>query len=116
LVSGELEGLKGPSKSEVITAMMRMDSGSSYTLNLDNSEHVTIYILEGDLEINQQTQANQHQLIWFDSSTGAIHLKAQSNAVLLLMSGNPIDEPLVSYGPFVMNSQTEIMEAMKDYQ
>ncbi len=116
LVSGELEGLKGPAKSEVITAMMRMDSGSSYTLNLDNSEHVTIYILEGDLEINQQTQANQHQLIWFDSSTGAIHLKAQSNAVLLLMAGNPIDEPLVSYGPFVMNSQTEIMEAMKDYQ
>lgn len=116
LVSGSFEGKKGPARSSVFTAMLRMKAGADYTLELPASNNVSFYILEGDLRVNETRFASQHQLLIFQNTEGKIKLEANSEAKLLLMAADPLNEPLVTHGPFVMNSQTEILEAMRDYQ
>ncbi|MBA3683242.1 MAG: pirin family protein [Bacteroidetes bacterium] len=116
LVSGKYGDKKGPAASDVFTAMLRMKEGSDHTFNFPQTHNVVFYVLEGELKINDNVFAKQHDLIHFENEEADILLKANSKATLLLMAGEPINEPLVTHGPFVMNSETEIMEAMRDYQ
>lgn len=116
LVSGKYNGKKGPAKSDVLTAMIRMKAGSDYSLSLPVSNNVLLYILEGKLEVNPDKNVKQFDLVSFQHDAPNIEINAKTDCTLLLMAGNPIDEPLVTHGPFVMNSQTEILEAMRDYQ
>lgn len=116
LISGKYLDKKGPAPSNVFTAMMRMQLNSKFEIDFASSYNVAIYILEGDIEINNLEKATQHQLVTFENTDGTITLEALSPVKLLLMAGEPIHEPLVTHGPFVMNTQTEILEAMRDYQ
>lgn len=116
IVSGTYNGKKGPAKSDVFTAMLRMKAGADHSFSFPVSNNVAFYVLEGELQVNEDHFARQHQLITFKNTEGEILLKAKSDAKLLLMAGEPINEPMVSHGPFVMNSETEILEAMRDYQ
>jgi len=116
LVSGKYDGKTGPAKSDVVTAMIRMKEGSDYSISLPESNNVILYVPEGNLVVNDEQPVKQHGLISFKHSNEKINLTAKSNCALLLVSGDPINEPLVTHGPFVMNSQTEIMEAMRDYK
>jgi redox-sensitive bicupin YhaK (pirin superfamily) len=115
LVSGEHDGKKGPARSNVFTAMMQMKLGSDYSFNFPLSHNVLVYILEGEILVNDIIKASQHDLIYFEHEDGLIILEAFTDAALLILSGEPINEPLVSHGLFVMTSQTKILEAMKDY-
>lgn len=116
LVSGKVEGQTGPAKSNVLTAMIRMVAGSNKTISLPETNNVLLYVLEGAITVNGEKAAKQYDLVSFKHSEGTITFTANSDCALLLVAGEPIDEPLVSHGPFVMNTQTEIMQAMTDYQ
>jgi len=116
LISGKYEGQKGPAKSDVVTAMLRMKANSEFTLNFPADHHVTFYVLEGELSLNANQTIKQHDLVVFKQSNDAILLNAKAESKLLIMAGVPINEPMVTHGPFVMNSETEILEAMRDYQ
>lgn len=116
LISGEYENQRGPAKSDVVTAMMRMKTNSEFTLNFPVDHNVTFYILEGELSLNASQNIKQHDLVVFEKSADEILLNAKADSKLLIMAGVPINEPMVTHGPFVMNSETEILEAMRDYQ
>ena len=116
LVSGSFDGRRGPAKSNVLTAMIRMKTRSTFEFTQPAINNVLIYVLEGELEINEVKKVRQHDLVSFLHSDGEVSMVAGSNCALLLVSGEPINESIVSHGPFVMNTQTEIMEAMRDYQ
>lgn len=116
LISGKYEGQKGPAKSDVITAMLRMKANSEFTLNFPANHHVTFYVLEGEVNLNTNQTMKQHDLVVFEQSNDEILLNAKADSKLLIMAGVPINEPMVTHGPFVMNSETEILEAMRDYQ
>ena len=77
---------------------------------------MSFYILEGDVFINNQQTAQSHQLVIFENTEGKITVNAKKDSKLLLMAGAPINEPMVSYGPFVMNTETDITEAINDYR
>jgi hypothetical protein len=93
-----------------------MKAGSDQTFLFPSTNNIAFYVLEGDVKINDSVLADQYSLIAFENDESEIKLNATSNATLLLMAGEPINEPLVTHGPFVMTSQTEVMEAMRDYQ
>ncbi len=116
LVSGEYDGKTGPAHAKVFTAMLHMKAASDYTFVFPAGNNVALYMLEGEIKINDDKKVGQHHLIWFEYGDGDIVLQAETDAKMLLLSGEPIDEPLVSQGPFVMNTQTEILEAMRDYK
>ena len=116
LVSGTYQGKKGPALSEVLTAMLRMKANSEDTFTFPSNNNLAFYVLEGALTLNENEQIKQHDLIVFENSEDIISVKANQDSKILIMAGNPINEPMDSQGPFVMNSETEILEAMRDYQ
>ena len=72
-------------------------------------------VVNGSIEVNGQI-TKEHDFVLFGNEGEEISIHAQENAVLLFLSGEPIDEPIVSYGPFVMNTEAEIHEAIRDFQ
>ena len=117
LVSGKFMGKIGPANySEVITAMLKIKANHSFEFELPIEHNAIVYVLEGKLQINDSDLIERYSLVHFNQEEGVIKLSASEDAKLLIMSGNEIHEKLVTHGPFVMNSETEIMEAMRDYQ
>jgi redox-sensitive bicupin YhaK (pirin superfamily) len=71
--------------------------------------------LNGQVEVNGTT-AKEHQLVEMSIKGEGIEVKAQKNSQLIYCYGTPFNEPIVAHGPFVMNTQQEIREAIHDYQ
>ncbi|MBP6624426.1 MAG: hypothetical protein KA198_04600 [Chitinophagaceae bacterium] len=116
LVSGEFEGQEGTVKSTTTTAMLRLNEGKSFTFQLPSNHHACVYVLEGEGLIQQNASYLPHQFVQFAQEEGSIELHANIATKVLILSGLPIDEPLVTYGPFVAASETAIRQAMFDYQ
>ena len=72
-------------------------------------------MVEGVALVNGEHVAREAQLVVMEQSGTTVTIEANSDVVLLLMSGEPIDEPIVGYGPFVMNTQQEIVQAVNDF-
>ena len=77
-----------------------------------------VYLLNGYVNINNTTnlKIDKNQIIQFNQDGDAFSIKGLENSKLLFLSGEPLNETVKTYGPYVMNTQTEIMEAMRDYQ
>lgn len=117
VVAGEYEGVKGPAPTLSPMTLLRgeMDSGVDLQLELPPSFNTLIYLLDGAVEINDQ-KAKGKDLIYFERGSGSIKMLSSSSTRYIVLSGEPIDEEVTSYGPFVMNNQTQIMEALRDAQ
>jgi redox-sensitive bicupin YhaK (pirin superfamily) len=116
--AGEVHGLKGtiPSHSPVNAATLKMKKGSRIELELPRMHHAFVYLLDGKISVGDFGLVEQHHAVVFNLDGDGISLEALEDTRLLLMSGEPLNEEVVSHGPFVMNTTTEILEAMRDYQ
>jgi redox-sensitive bicupin YhaK (pirin superfamily) len=74
-----------------------------------------LLVINGNVQVNGE-QAKEHSFILFKNDGEEITIKADTDSVVLVLSGEPINEPIASYGPFVMNTQQEIMEAIQEFQ
>lgn len=117
IASGELSGAKGSlvGNSPLTTLRIEAQKGGKTTIKLPQSFNVLIYLLDGSVNVNERVVKGK-DLIVFNRDGDEIELEALENTRLILLSGEPINEPVVSYGPFVMNTEQEIMEAIRDYQ
>ncbi len=93
-----------------------MQAGGRVVLSLSLGYTTALLVLKGSVTLNESEAAGEGDLAVFERSEETISLGAQEEATLLLLNGEPIDEPLVGYGPFVMNTQAEIREAIDDYR
>lgn len=77
-----------------------------------------LYLLDGEIVVNntEVLKKGKHQMVTFNQDGNTIKFKAKNESILLILSGVPINEKVTQYGPYVMNTQTEILEAMRDYQ
>ena len=87
-------------------------------LDITKEQIVMIYIIEGELQfVNEKQIASKGQMIYFDQSSELLNLaSASSKGSYLVLAGKPLNEPIVRYGPFVTNSESEMKQAMLDYQ
>jgi len=120
IIAGELEGVYGRIKTQtsVNAFIIDVDTGGRYEIEVPKLHQSMIYLLKGDVTINEleSLKLNENQLIQFNQDGEGFSVEANSDSKLLFLSGEPLNEPVTTYGPYVMNTQTEIMEAMRDYQ
>ena len=108
--------IKTQTEVNVFTANAEKDG--EIQINLPDNHQSLIYLLDGDVLINSKEVLKKggNQMIVFSTNGNLISFKANENSTLLVISGKPIKEKITQYGPYVMNTQTEILEAMRDYQ
>jgi redox-sensitive bicupin YhaK (pirin superfamily) len=113
LISGDLDGQRGPVESLTGVHMMtlEMTAGARITLPVPQGRNIFCYVVRGDLNVG----AAMH-LVDFNDDGDAVELEARSNAVVLFGHAEPYGEPVVAHGPFVMNTHAEIVQAFRDYQ
>ncbi len=117
VVAGKQGETSGPAKSEmpIVALMGVVSSGEKIALEAP-FEHSMLYLLNESVRIKDHGLVEQHNLVVFEKGTNEVELEASTDVKILFLSADPLNEPLATYGPFVMNNQTEIMEAMRDYQ
>lgn len=118
LVSGNYGELKGRIKGESNLLIMWgvAKSGAQVTFDIPEGFNASVYTIKGDVRIEEHGIVDPENLIVFELEGDTISIETKSNAQYLLLAGEPIKEKIVQHGPFVMNSETQIMEAMRDYQ
>ncbi len=117
VIAGDYKNLKGPAKtfSPVSLLHVIIPEGEEITIELEKMFTSSYYLTKGQTVVDEYDVPEQH-LVWLSDEGDKITVKAIRDSELLFMAGEPINEPLVSYGPFVMNSKTEIIQAIHDYE
>lgn len=118
VISGELNGVKGPIHplSPVNMFNVRISKGGSYFIPFSRLHNAFIYVTEGLVQVGKAEEIEAFYMAIFNTDGDGIELNALEDSVVLVGTGEPLKEPVASHGPFVMNSETQIMEAFRDYQ
>ncbi len=118
LVAGTYNGLKSTLKtaSELLIIWATAEAGGKQVLQVPTHYNTALYLISGELNIAGYGITAPQSLVVFDNNAENIAVTAKTNAAFLLLAGVPLNEKLVQHGPYVMNSETEILRAMRDYQ
>ena len=118
VIVGQYGALKGKIEGESDLLMLwndAVDTGSQ-TFSVPTGFNTMLYTIKGQLKVKDYGLVEKESLVIFEDDGDQISITADQGASFLLLSGLPLNEKMVQHGPFVMNSQTEILEAMRDYQ
>ena len=117
VIAGEFEGRKGPALtfSPIDVWDVKLQQGAGARFSFPASRTVALVILRGTVQVNGDAVAREGQLVVMDREAGHVSLEANNDATFLVLGGEPLNEPIVGLGPFVMNTQQEIDEAIQDF-
>lgn len=117
VIAGEYRGVRGPARtfSPINMFDVQLETGGSVELPMPEAWNVALLVMSGKASINGR-DAKENDFVLFKRQGEGINVKATSDARLLLLGGEPIDEPVANYGPFVMNTPAEIEQAIHDFR
>jgi len=117
IIAGEWGATKGPARTftPVNVLDVRLRAGRRLRLNLGDGYTAAFFVLHGALTINDDETAGAGELVIFERAGDDVALTATSDATVFVMNGQPIDEPIVANGPFVMNTMQQIEQAYADF-
>jgi quercetin 2,3-dioxygenase len=122
LISGEIEGVSSPTVNHTPVQYLDLQLGGDMLLPIPAAHNGFVLVLDGEIEIGpDRVHGVSGQVLWLDfpapgvNGTSALHLRASAPARVLVVSGEPLREQVVAYGPFVMNTEAEIVQAYNDF-
>ena len=117
VIAGNYNDVKGPASTYTPVNLfdIKLNKDGEANVSVPAAHNTALLVINGSIEVND-SKAAEHSFVLFKNEGEEISIKASENAVVLLLSGEPIDEPIASYGPFVMNTQEEIYEAIEEFQ
>ncbi|MEZ5513187.1 MAG: pirin family protein [Steroidobacteraceae bacterium] len=117
VIAGEFAGQAGP--AETFTSVdvwdLRLQQGKSVRFSVGDGRTLAVVVLHGTVEVNGGQVARAAQMVLLDRAGSDVLIEANNDASLLILGGEPIDEPIVGHGPFVMNTEAEIRRAISDF-
>jgi redox-sensitive bicupin YhaK (pirin superfamily) len=117
VIAGEFDGHRGPART--FTPMdvwdLRIGRGGVGRFEAREGHTLALVVLHGTVLVNGSEVVREGQLVHLERAGRGVEIEANGDATVLWLSGEPIDEPVVGHGPFVMNSQAEIRQAIADF-
>lgn len=117
IIAGAMDGAKGPATTftPINVWDVRLNGDAETTLDLPEGHTAMVVVLSGHVTVNGDQPAGAAEALLLDRKGDSVTLSADADTTLLILTGEPIDEPIVGYGPFVMNSEDEIRTAVTDF-
>jgi redox-sensitive bicupin YhaK (pirin superfamily) len=117
IIAGEYKGIKGPASTFTPVNLFnaKLTGGTTEDFSFSEKYNTGFLIIEGEVRINESKTVYEDNFIFFKHEGEMIAVEALKDSVILILSGEPINEPVSSYGPFLMNTEAEIEEAFDDY-
>ena len=118
VIAGEFRGVKGPAKtfSPVHLYDLQLKAGHHAELFLPEGFNSSLFVMHGRVALNGSQVVREVEIALFGQKGERLSLEAKEDATILVLSGEPIREPIARYGPFVMNQRDELVQAARDYQ
>lgn len=117
VIAGEYAGHAGPAHtfSPMDVWDVRLNAGKPAHFSLPAGRNLAVVVLHGTVEVNGEKIVREAQMAMLDQDGSGFTVEANNEATLLILSGEPLNEPIEGYGPFVMNTAQEIHEAIQDF-
>jgi len=117
VIAGRFGDTRGPAHTFTPVNLwdVRLNRDADVTIDLPEGHNAMIAVLTGHVTVNGEQPAGEAEIVRFERSGSNVRIRADGDSILLVLTGEPIDEPVVGHGPFVMNSETEIRQAVDDY-
>ena len=118
VIAGTAQGQKGPAHTVTPIELYDLELAASHRaeLHLPDGHNTSIVVVQGLVSANGSRDAREAELILCKRNGSSVIIEARKDSRLLILSGQPIEEPIARYGPFVMNTKAELVEAVNDYQ
>ncbi|MBA4227537.1 MAG: quercetin 2,3-dioxygenase [Hyphomonas sp.] len=117
IIAGELYGARGPARTftPVNVWDVRLDRDAEFSLPLPESHTSMLVVLNGHITVNGSQQAGEAEVLLLRREGTDVKIHADGDTTLLVLTGEPLGEPIVGHGPFVMNTEAEIHQAIDDF-
>jgi redox-sensitive bicupin YhaK (pirin superfamily) len=117
VIAGEYKGIKGSAStfSPVNLMNAKLKSGGKAEFNFPANFNTAALVVEGSILVNGEEKVPTNHFVLFRNEGESFTIEATEDSVILILSGEPLNEPIVPHGPFVMNTQEEIMQAFEDF-
>lgn len=117
IIAGEYNGMKGPATTFSPVNMMNanLEQGQSAMFSFNKDYNTGILVVDGEVKVNNSVSAGENNFVLFGHEGEDIEIEAVKKCIVLILSGEPINEPIASNGPFLMNTEGEIKEAYNDF-
>ncbi len=118
VIAGSYQNQQGAASTFTPVNMLnaKLTSGGSATFSFPSNHNTCILVIEGEVILNDTEDVPLDHLALFKNEGESFTIKATQQSIVLILSGEPINEPIAAHGPFVMNTREQIMEAFQDYE